>query len=174
MHMAFMSAQEIEQAVALYKSDPIKGWGARVLQRLQRLVDSGRCEGWDSWVVPMDAASQLIMLLRYRDNPTAGELQEAFVPIRLMLSANSRAFQGETISFDSKQKGSRKIKLLLVAEIEVPDDLEVDTVLDRFRERVLPSFRHGITMYRSKPEDVDDFNGAGTYGPWVGQLPVNQ
>lgn len=51
------------------------------------------------------------------------------------------------------------VKLLLVAEIEVPTDClhpegEAQLVLDHFRESVLPSREYGITLYRAQAADV--------------------
>ncbi len=44
------------------------------------------------------------------------------------------------------------VKILMVAEVEVPDGCEEPTdeahgLLDAFREAVIPSMNHGITLY---------------------------
>jgi hypothetical protein len=67
-----------------------------------------------------------------------------------------------------------KAKVLLVAEIEVggPTNLRdaVDGALDEFREAVLPSKEHGITLYQATMDDLAAFAKSGKLLPTSGVL----
>jgi hypothetical protein len=53
----------------------------------------------------------------------------------------------------------KTVRILMVAEIRIrsaEDPTKALTRLDQFRERVLPSERWGITLYRATPEDLKE------------------
>ena len=55
-----------------------------------------------------------------------------------------------------------KIKLLLIAEIEVAEGnplASATATLDAFREAVQPAAEYGITLYQATPEDFASFAG---------------
>ena len=53
-----------------------------------------------------------------------------------------------------------RIRILLIAEMEVPDDStnplpEAEARLDEFREAVLPSSEYGIVLARTSGDEMD-------------------
>ena len=67
-----------------------------------------------------------------------------------------------------------KAKVLLIAEIEIgrPANARdaVETVLDNFRESVLPSEEHNITLYQATADDLAEFSESGKLLPTPGIL----
>lgn len=97
--MRFMNECDILYPHPRYTRHPIKERALRIIKRLMEITNQ-ISDGWAYWKKPATAAGKLMAVIEDMDNPTEKDLKKALTPIKSMITRNSKAFKGHTLSYE--------------------------------------------------------------------------